>query len=132
MLLDLNRPARRKTISLTPLIDVVFILLLFFMLTSSFLHLRQIDVSAVTQAKQEKEYSQPFVVKILNNKGDFKLKNQQFSSSNVAKIESFVTEHPKAVYIIETEGGVTTQTMISLLDTFKQAGAQSVSLAGIN
>lgn len=131
MLLNLNRPARRKSISLTPLIDVVFILLLFFMLTSSFLHLRQIDVSAVTKAKQEKEYDQPFTVMIVNNQGAFTLNNQRYANS-VASIQAFVMEHKNAVYIIETENGIKTQTMISLLDTFKKAGAKSVSLAGIN
>ena len=132
MLLDLNRPARRKTISLTPLIDVVFILLLFFMLTSSFLHMRQIDVSAVTQSKQEKEYDKPFMVKILNDQGDFKLNNQRFLITSKPEIQSFVTQHKKAVYIIETDKGVKTQTMISILDLLKQSGADAVSLAGIN
>ena len=36
--------ARRRTISLTPLIDVVFILLMFFMLTSTFMHWKAIDL----------------------------------------------------------------------------------------
>lgn len=132
MLLDLRRPTRRKTISLTPLIDVVFILLLFFMLTSSFLHIRQIDVSAVTHSKQQKTYDEPFIVNILNNKGDFKLKNKAYTVNRALAIQSFVTNHTNAVYIIETSDGVKTQTMISVLDAFKQAGAKSVSLAGVN
>lgn len=39
------RPARRPLISLTPLVDVVFILLVFFMLASSFLQWRVVDIS---------------------------------------------------------------------------------------
>jgi len=124
MLLDLNRPARRKTISLTPLIDVVFILLLFFMLTSSFLHMRQIDVSAATQSRQQNKLDQPFTVKILNDQGEFKLNNQRYQVSDKADIQTFVIQHEKAVYIIEASDGVKTQTMISVLDAFKQAGAK--------
>ena len=41
---------RRPLISLTPLIDVVFILLVFFMLASSFLDWRSIDLNAPAQA----------------------------------------------------------------------------------
>ncbi|MEM6945656.1 MAG: biopolymer transporter ExbD, partial [Pseudomonadota bacterium] len=37
-----NRPRKRLRISITPLIDVVFILLVFFMLASSFLDWRSI------------------------------------------------------------------------------------------
>lgn len=36
MRLSVNKPQRHKLISLTPLIDVIFILLLFFMLTTQF------------------------------------------------------------------------------------------------
>ena len=41
---------RRPLISLTPLIDVVFILLVFFLLASSFLDWRAIDLSAPAEA----------------------------------------------------------------------------------
>src|SRR3546814_18207863 len=41
-----GRPRRRASISLTPLIDVVFILLIFFMLATSFVDDRAIEVGA--------------------------------------------------------------------------------------
>src|SRR5690606_18422295 len=44
--LAIRAARRRSTISLTPLIDVVFILLVFFMLASSFLDWRAIDLRA--------------------------------------------------------------------------------------
>ena len=43
-------PSRRRLISLTPLIDVVFILLIFFMLASSFLDWRAIGLDAPADA----------------------------------------------------------------------------------
>ncbi|MGK0476314.1 MAG: biopolymer transport protein ExbD, partial [Oleispira sp.] len=39
-----EKPKQRNLISLTPLIDVVFILLVFFMLTSSFVEWKFIDL----------------------------------------------------------------------------------------
>ncbi|WVM94262.1 MotA/TolQ/ExbB proton channel family protein [Halopseudomonas pachastrellae] len=42
---------KRRGISLTPLIDVVFILLLFFMLSSNFMHWRQISLSSANQTE---------------------------------------------------------------------------------
>ncbi|MBK6278385.1 MAG: biopolymer transporter ExbD [Gammaproteobacteria bacterium] len=44
MLLRLDPPCPRSRISLTALIDVVFILLLFFMLTTQFTRWRSLDV----------------------------------------------------------------------------------------
>ena len=48
--MQLDRPAApaRKLIGLTPLIDVVFILLLFFMLTSSFFQWQSLDLTMST------------------------------------------------------------------------------------
>lgn len=43
MPLNLSQPKCKQVISLTPLIDVVFILLLFFMLTSSFVPWRTVN-----------------------------------------------------------------------------------------
>tara|TARA_R110001592_G_scaffold357416_1_gene660573 strand:+ start:135332 stop:135760 length:429 start_codon:yes stop_codon:yes gene_type:complete len=49
----LSAAKRSKAISLTPLIDVVFILLMFFMLTTSFIKERQIELSSpVASANQ--------------------------------------------------------------------------------
>ncbi|THK40217.1 hypothetical protein E8Q33_15080, partial [Methylophaga sp. SB9B] len=50
MLLEHPLAAKRRLISLTPLIDVVFILLLFFMLSSGFTQWRQMDITAASES----------------------------------------------------------------------------------
>lgn len=132
MLLDLSRKPRKKTISLTPLIDVVFILLLFFMLSSSFVHLRQIDVSAMTETKQQLANNKPLIVQLINNQGDFKFRGQLTSMHNKQQVSDIVGKNAKAIFVVESRNGIKAQTMITLLDAFKQAGAKSVTLAGIN
>lgn len=49
---SLTSRRKRKGISLTPLIDVVFILLLFFMLTSSFKKWQTLDMPVAAESKQ--------------------------------------------------------------------------------
>jgi len=44
-----RRAFHRRTLSLTPLIDVMFLLLLFFMLTSTFARFGEIEVSAASE-----------------------------------------------------------------------------------
>lgn len=48
MPLDLRRPKRRP-LSLTPLIDVIFLLLLFFMLTSTFSRFGEVELSGAAR-----------------------------------------------------------------------------------
>ena len=58
-----HREARRSSISLTPLIDVVFILLLFFMLTSTFNRYHSLELSSTTVGESaERVKGQPPVL----------------------------------------------------------------------
>lgn len=132
MRLQLTSTVRKKSISLTPLIDVVFILLLFFMLTSSFLHERQINVSAATESSMQNDVSVRKIVHLLNNDGEFSLNQRIYSIHDVSQIHAVVNKSKKTIFVIDTENGVNTQSMISLLDVFKKAGAVSVTLAGID
>lgn len=56
-------PFRRRTISLTPLIDVVFLLLLFFMLTSTFSSFGEIELNQAAggQAQADQPVQRAFV-----------------------------------------------------------------------
>lgn len=59
---------RRPTVGLTPLIDVVFILLIFFMLVVNFSPLQQMPLSnIVTNAQALTLKEQPHVVRVLGN-----------------------------------------------------------------
>ena len=44
----LKRPRKKRPISMTPLVDVIFLLLLFFMLTSTFSMLAEVTLSAAS------------------------------------------------------------------------------------
>jgi biopolymer transport protein ExbD len=130
MLLDLEAPKRRVSISLTPLIDVVFILLLFFMLSSSFIQWRSITVSAPSSTVNDQSVD-IIVVRLLSADGRFEMEGKQYSQQDMSSLKGFIQLHPDAVYAIEVEAGLDTQSMISLLDKLKTAGARQVSLAGV-
>lgn len=130
MLLKVEQTVHRRAISLTPLIDVVFILLLFFMLSSTFIQWRQIDVSAPTEAGSETKTQRILTLK--SDEGLFMFDGAQYHSQNRAALSALVSQDPEAVYIIQVEPGLQTQSMITLLDALKQAGAGSVSLAGVH
>jgi biopolymer transport protein ExbD len=130
MLLKSEQPIHRRAISLTPLIDVVFILLLFFMLSSTFIQWRQIDVSAPSEAEVESHTHR--VIKLLTDDGQFMFDNKLFDMNDLTAVSNLVAEDPESVYIIEVESGLHTQSMIDLLDSIKRAGANSVTLSGVN
>lgn len=129
MLLNIQQPKRKQAISLTPLIDVVFILLLFFMLSSSFIQWRQIKLPASTEA--EKTSNELVIVSLLSGGELFSFEGKQHKVSDMNSLMALVNQNPDAVYALEVEKQVITQALIRLLDNLKLAGAKQVSLAGV-
>jgi len=125
--LNQSNTKRRQAISLTPLIDVVFILLLFFMLSSSFIPWRQINVSMPTVTSQSK--TDVMRLEILDNKGRFVSNNQDFLMSDKASLISLVAENPDAVFLIKAKPEIETGVLVGLLDQLTLAGAKNVSIA---
>lgn len=130
MLLKKEQAIHRRAISLTPLIDVVFILLLFFMLSSTFIQWRQIDISAPSEAEAETKTQR--IIKLVSDAGEFTFEGARFSADDLTAVSGLVAQDKEAIYVIQVEAGLRTQSMINLLDVFKQAGAKSVTLSGVN
>lgn len=127
--MQLNRgiTKRRQAISLTPLIDVVFILLLFFMLSSSFIPWRQINVSMPTATLSSDNAIAH--LEILDNQGGFQFENHSYPRLNQTQLRALVLQYPEHVFLIKAKPQVQTGVLVSLLDQLTLAGAKDVSIA---
>lgn len=129
MLLETLHQRRRKMISLTPLIDVVFILLLFFMLSSNFTRWHQINLQSASLS--ETQTPELRVLKIESNQGEISFNGRRLLMSDTNSIQKLVTENVQATFVITVVEGVQIQVMVNLLDQLKRSGATRVSLAGL-
>lgn len=129
MLLEIVSQRRRKMISLTPLIDVVFILLLFFMLSSNFTRWHQINVQSATSS--ESQTPDLRILKIESNLGELSFNGSHLSMNDADGIQKFVAENEQATFVITVVEGIKIQVMVNLLDQLKRSGATRVSLAGL-
>lgn len=129
MLLETVPQRRRKMISLTPLIDVVFILLLFFMLSSNFTRWHQINLQSATSS--ESQTPELRILKIESNQGELSFNGSRLSMNNADSIQKFVAENTQATFVITVVEGIKIQVMVNLLDQLKRSGATRVSLAGL-
>ncbi len=130
MLPDLAITRRRSAISLTPLIDVVFILLLFFMLSSQFMQWRQVTLSSASHQGDNPAVNL-FTIEVLNNQGLIEFEGQQGVFTELAGLQNKIGSEADALFVIDVAPDVTTQSVIDLLDQLKLAGAQHISLAGV-
>ena len=120
---------RRRAISMVPLIDVVFILLLFFMLSTSLIRERQISMDFPASGAEPSD-QQLRVIRLETEDGLFSFEERRYASSDAEALRRLVAEDPQAPYAIDTAPDVSTQALVTLLDRLNMAGARNLSLAG--
>ncbi len=120
-----------RSIPLAPLIDVVFILLVFFMLASSYLDWRAIDLR-VTRSDATATVSQRALVIRLKADGSSHMGRDMLSPESLrSRIETAIAEHSDLRVTILSEPDVALQRAVDTLDIVKGLGATDVSFARV-
>ena len=126
MLLDAS-PRPKQLISLTPLIDVVFILLLFFMLSSTFSRSQQIELK--TASAGEKQQQTKSVNAVLLSDNEITLSGVSYHPASTEfsrELTKLVTDN-KPVYLTAAKD-VEIQQLISLIDRMHETGISNLNL----
>lgn len=119
---------RRRLISLTPLVDVVFILLVFFMLASSFLDWQAVELN-VTSLSQEKAAQDDSWVIMIKPGGEIELNGEQTTLDGLmSRMRDNSRDAGNKHLVVMPVSGVTVQTLIHVLDRLAAADARNVSL----
>ncbi|SDG20248.1 outer membrane transport energization protein ExbD (TC 2.C.1.1.1) [Thalassobaculum litoreum DSM 18839] len=117
---------RRSVISLTPLIDVVFILLVFFMLASSFLDWRTIDLAAPASAGAGASMTGAMLLEVRQD--GLRLSGHMVSLDEAeSRIMAKVREKPDQRVLIKPADGVVLQDTVRVLDRLSAAGVANMS-----
>ena len=120
------------TIDLTPMLDVVFIMLIFFIVTASFVKESGIEVNrpdAPTAVKQEKAN---ILVAISANNEIYIDRRRVDQRSVRANIERLHAENPQGSVIIQADEESNTKALIGVMDSARAAGVFNVSIAAEN
>ena len=119
---------RRALISLTPLIDVVFILLVFFMLASSFQDWRAIELDAPDLAGAAGAPMEDTLLVEVRPDG-LRLSSVPVSLSVlVSSVGRRLTRQPDVRVLVKPVPGVVLQEMVRVLDALARAGVTDMSL----
>lgn len=125
LLLDATR--RRSSISLTPLIDVVFILLLFFMLSSQFVRWQSLDIPLAQNSPVQSEVL-PLIL-LVSDSGE--LRQGDAGIALDASCPNRVTAWLDATrpVIVRPQASARVQQILAALDCLRSAGATRLTLA---
>lgn len=117
------------TIDMTPMLDVVFIMLIFFIVTASFVKESGIDVNrpeAATAVKQDRAN----ILIAISDTGDIWINKRRVDVRAVqANIERLHAENPQGTVVIQADQKATTDTLIKVMDASRAAGVYEVSIA---
>ena len=121
-------------INLTPMLDVVFIMLIFFIVTATFVKEIGLDVNQPDDDKPKTvdPDKKSIVVRITNRDRIIIARRDVDFRSVRANIERLHAENPEAPVIIQPHPDSTTNVMIHIMDSARLAGVYNVSLAATN
>ncbi|MGH1542242.1 MAG: ExbD/TolR family protein [Arenicella sp.] len=125
MFVNLSSKRKPKPIGLTALIDAVFILLLFFMLSSTFVQHNSITLNTTQNSHIEQSDVKPQLL-ILNNDGSVAL--FQESIRPVSPTTLLKRLNPLEPVVVLPVADVTVQKIVSLLSQIESSGFNLVSL----
>ena len=120
-----------EEINLTPMLDVVFIMLIFFIVTTTFVKEVGLDVNQPDDDKPKTvDPDKKSIVVRITNRDRIIIANRDIDKRSVrANSERLHAENPEAPVIIQPHPESTTDMMIHIMDSARQAGVYNVSLA---
>lgn len=118
-----------EEINLTPMLDVVFIMLIFFIVTASFVKESGIDVNRPDAPTAVKQENANILVAISQNDEiwiDRRMIDPRAVRANIKRLHA---ENPKGSVIIQADKKSTNEMLVIVMDAARQAGVYNVSIA---
>ncbi len=125
----LRRAGGRVQINMGPLVDMVFLLLIFFVVTTSFVKEAGIDVQRSTAATAEVKDRGNILIGVTSD-GRVYWEGKRIDVRSVrAHVERALAEDPESGVVVVADRKSFTGTVVEVMDQCRLAGAVDVSLA---
>ncbi len=124
--------ARRGAIeiNLTPLIDVVFILLIFFLITSTFVTNEGIEVEKPSAGTADVLEPADNIAIGITKEGQFIHERSLFSTGDLReRLEQYKKDRPEAAIIIQGDTAAQLGKVVELMDIARQVGYRDIAIA---
>ena len=119
-----------QEIDLTPMLDVVFIMLIFFIVTATFVKEVGIDVNSPDKNQNIKDADKQSIVIQITSRDRIRIRNRDVDFRSVrANIERLHAENPDAPVVVQPHPESTTEVIVHVMDAARQAGVYNVSIA---
>ena len=116
------------TIDLTPMLDVVFIMLIFFIVTATFIKEPGVEVDRPDANTALSDQAKILVA--INSKNEIWINKAKFDERQVKKqIQLLQAENPKSGVVIQADSGSNIKTVTQVAQAARELGIEKVSIA---
>jgi biopolymer transport protein ExbD len=117
-------------INLTPMLDVVFIMLIFFIVTASFIKEAGIDVNRPDAPVTETKPEDANILVVISANDEIWIDRRVIDPRAVrANIERLHAENPKGSVVIQANKKSTNKMLVWVMDSSRSAGVYNISIA---
>ena len=116
-------------IDLTPMLDVVFIMLIFFIVTASFIKEAGIEVNRPEASTATKKENVNILIAVSATNEIWIDKRRVDKRAVRSVVERMHAENPKGAVVIQADNESNTETVAGVIDSARAAGVYDVSLA---
>jgi biopolymer transport protein ExbD len=124
-----RRELDQSEVNLTPMLDVVFIMLIFFIVTASFVKEAGIDVTRPPAATAERKERGNILVAITADNQIWIDRRQVAPKALRANIERLHAENPQGSVVIQADEKSQNGLLVRVMDAARLAGVSNVALA---
>jgi len=116
-------------LDIAPLIDIVFLLLVFFMLTSTFIRPEAIELELPESSSANTVGTTPITV-ALNPTGELTLNGDLITLEELPTlIPPLLKQHSDAPVTLKSDAETQIQTLLKVMDEIRKAGSTNIALA---
>ncbi len=119
-------------INLTPMLDVVFIMLIFFIVTATFIKEAGIQVERPDTFTADSQDDAAILIAISANDEIWVDRAERDPRALRGVIERLHAENPKGSIVIQADEGSTHETLVVVMEAAKAAGVTNVAIASDN
>ncbi len=117
-------------INLTPMLDVVFIMLIFFIVTAMFIRETGLDVNRPDQDQAQVVQEEGAILIIIDSTDDIWIDRRVIDPRAVrANIERLHAEDPERPVVIQAANASSANTLVTIMDAARQANVFNISIA---
>ena len=117
-------------INVTGLVDIIFILLIFFVLTTSFSQSAGVQIELPSAQAADQQFSSDDFIVTLTADGQLLVQGEALDLGALrSRLERFVATKPKGALIVQADAEVAHRRVVEVIDAAKAVGLKSLGIA---